>query len=101
MKFSRKMCLMIILKVTKNQGFTISLEDTFFEKPQGREDGGGGQIDPPPSPYFGRSWVHTYFDSVTDSLNLFAWIGESVNSNDEIEQYIAKYSKHPSILKIK
>ena len=29
------MCLKIILKVTKNQGFTLSLEDTFFEKPQG------------------------------------------------------------------
>ena len=42
MKFSRKMYLMIILKVTKNQGFTLSLEDTFFEKPQG-----GGQFDPP------------------------------------------------------
>ena len=28
------MCLKIILKVTKNQGFTLSLEDTFFEKPQ-------------------------------------------------------------------
>ena len=26
---------MIILKVTKKQGFTLSLEDTFFEKPQG------------------------------------------------------------------
>ena len=35
-----------MLKVTKNQGFTLSLEDTFFEKPQG-----GGQIDTlPPSP---------------------------------------------------
>ena len=37
---------MIILKVTKNQGFTFSLEDTFFEKPQkewvGRGGGGGG-----------------------------------------------------------
>ena len=32
---------MIILKVTKNQGFTLSLEDTFFEKPQ------WGQIDLP------------------------------------------------------
>ena len=32
---------MIILKVTKNQDFNISLEGTFFEKPQ------GGQIDPP------------------------------------------------------
>ena len=28
-----KMWLMIILKVTKNQGFTFSLEDTVFEKP--------------------------------------------------------------------
>ena len=27
--------LMIILKVTKNQSFTLSLEDTFFKKPQG------------------------------------------------------------------
>ena len=34
---------MIILKVTKDQGFTLSLEDTFFEKLQG----GGGQIDAP------------------------------------------------------
>ena len=34
MKFSGKMWLMIILKVSKFQGFRISLEDTFFEKPQ-------------------------------------------------------------------
>ena len=34
-KFSGKMCLMIILKVTKNQGITLCLEDTIFEKPQG------------------------------------------------------------------
>ena len=32
MKFSGQMCLKIIVKVTKNQGFTFSLEDTFFEK---------------------------------------------------------------------
>ena len=31
MKLTGKMCLMIILKFTKNQGFTLSLEDTFFE----------------------------------------------------------------------
>ena len=31
-KYSGKMQLMIILKVTKNQGFTLSLEDTFFGK---------------------------------------------------------------------
>ena len=35
MKFSGNMCLDIILKVTKNQGFTFSLEDTFFENPHG------------------------------------------------------------------
>ena len=46
MKCSGKMCFKVILKVTENQGFTLSLEDTFFEKPQ------GGQFDrrpPPPS----------------------------------------------------
>ena len=35
---------MIILKVTKNQGFTIPLQDTFFEKPE------KNQIEPPPPP---------------------------------------------------
>ena len=44
MKFSGKMCFKIILKVTKNQGFTLSLEDTFFEKPQ------DGQVDPSLNP---------------------------------------------------
>ena len=43
MKFSGKMRLMIILKVTKSQGFTLSLEDTFFEKPQ---EGGGVKLTP-------------------------------------------------------
>ena len=39
---------MIILKVTKKQGFTLSLENTFLEKPrEGWGWGvGGGQIDP-------------------------------------------------------
>ena len=36
MKFSGKMRFKIILKVKKKQGFTISLKDTFFEKPQVR-----------------------------------------------------------------
>ena len=35
MKFSGKMYLKIILKVTKSQGFTLYLEDTYLEKPQG------------------------------------------------------------------
>ena len=42
---------MIILKVAKNQGFTLSLEHSFFEKSQGKGRVGGGvlrvQIDPP------------------------------------------------------
>ena len=33
------MWLMIILKVTKDQGFTLSSEDTFFEKPKLEEGG--------------------------------------------------------------
>ena len=41
MKFSGKMCLMIILKVTKSEGFTHSSEDTFFAKPQ---EGKGGLV---------------------------------------------------------
>ena len=32
MKFSGKMCLMIILKVTKKQDFTRALEKTVLEK---------------------------------------------------------------------
>ena len=32
----RKMELMTMLKVTKNQGINLSLEDTIFEKPQGK-----------------------------------------------------------------
>ena len=35
MKFSGKMCLKITLKVTKKQGFTLSLENAFLEKKQG------------------------------------------------------------------
>ena len=46
MKFSGKMFLKIILKVTKHQGFSLSLEDTLFEKPQG-----GSKIDTPPPPH--------------------------------------------------
>ena len=45
MKFSGKMCLMIVLKVTKTR-VSPSLENTFLEKTQG---GGGGRIDPTPA----------------------------------------------------
>ena len=33
--FRKDVTIMIILKVTKKQSFTLSLEDTFLEKPQG------------------------------------------------------------------
>ena len=33
---------MIILKFTKKQGFTLSLQDTFFKKPEGGGMRGGG-----------------------------------------------------------
>ena len=35
-KFSEKTWLMIILKVTKNQDFSLSLVNTILEKPKGR-----------------------------------------------------------------
>ena len=38
MEFSGKMRLIIILKVTKNLAFNLSLENTFYEKPQGRQE---------------------------------------------------------------
>ena len=43
-KFSGKMCLKIILKVTKNQGLILSLEDTFSKNHR------GDQIDSSPTP---------------------------------------------------
>ena len=41
MKFSGKMFLMITLKVTKNQGFTLTLKHTVLGKPKW-----GDQTDP-------------------------------------------------------
>ena len=45
MKLSGNMCLKIILKVKKSQGFTFSLESAFFEKSQG-----GVEFTPSPPP---------------------------------------------------
>ena len=42
MKFAGKICLIIILKVAKRQGFTLSAEDTFLEK----QHGGGSNLTP-------------------------------------------------------
>ena len=48
MKFAGNMLLtgMIILEVTENQGFTLSLEDTFLEKTT------GGRVSNRPPPAF-------------------------------------------------
>ena len=40
MKFSGKTCHMIVLKVNKNQAFTLSLQDTFLKRPEGGRMGG-------------------------------------------------------------
>ena len=44
MYLSGKMCFKIILNVTKIQGSTLSMEDTFFKKPQQV----GFNLTPPP-----------------------------------------------------
>ena len=52
MKFSGKLCAMIILKVTKKQGFMLTLENTVFEKTQrGGGWGGGRESDWPFQPF--------------------------------------------------
>ena len=60
-KFSGKMWLKFMLKVTKIQDFTLSWEDTFLEKLQGGRD----QIDPPSPPSFFRvkKTLHHLWDS--------------------------------------
>ena len=64
MKFSEKICLMIILKVTKKHGFTLCLEGKIFEKAQG--EGGGGQFDlSPPSRFRVKS---SLCDNLTANL---------------------------------
>ena len=80
MKFSGNMWLMILSKVTKNQGFTLPLEDTFFKKPQGR-----GESNWPPSRsrvkilakvnLFGYDvfvwWIIKLLDYMKDALGIF------------------------------
>ena len=48
MKFSGKTYHMIVLKVNKNQAFTLSLQDTFLKRPEGGRMGGNW---PPPQPF--------------------------------------------------
>ena len=74
MKFSVKMCFKIILKVTKNQGSILSLEDTFLEKPQWWVGGGGDQFDsptPPPPAVLGIKLVVSPFLTILTEKNVF------------------------------
>ena len=64
---------MIILKVTKDQGFTLSLEDTFFEKLQGV----GVKLTPPAV------------------LELTDKIKQSITGNYEITQKIVSFVLYP------
>ena len=48
MEFSGKMGLKIILQVIKNEGFTLSLQDTVFKKPQGEVKLTPPTLPPPP-----------------------------------------------------
>ena len=54
MKFSGNMWFMIISN-KKQQGFTLSLEDKFFEKPQGWGEGSNCSL-PSPATVLGLSW---------------------------------------------
>ena len=97
MKFSGKMCLMIILKVTKKQGFTLPLEDTFFEKPQGKGGGQihrGGQIDRlPPSP---PAFLGLTFDYVENLRGLVGF--NSIKEKSCYKNVLFHYFCQPSLV---
>ena len=67
MKFSGKMCFKIILKVTKKQDFNLSLQDTFFEKPQG-----GVKLNPRPSCFMVNNMQINFKNMIYEKLNLNA-----------------------------
>ena len=62
--FSGKLCFKIILKITKSQGSTLSIENTFFKKPQGR-------INLTPSPPSLRQIRVNQERSSSDSLKIY------------------------------
>ena len=45
--------------------------------------------------------LNSFFETVTDSLNLFSWSSKASCSDDEVQGIIHNFSNHPSILKIK
>ena len=89
MKFSGKMWLMIILKVTKNQGFIVSLEDTFFEKPHGGVNLTRTHAHVPEKlriqTYF-TQWTldqweyHFCYQRLFNDLHMFSWVNTCSNT---------------------
>ena len=66
---------MIILKVTKKQSFTLSLEDTFLEKPQG-----GSNHD-----------LHVQIDQISNIINMTK---NQISKYRNFPCYLRKFSEH-------
>ena len=83
MKFSGKICLMI---VTKNQGFTLSVEDTSFEKPRGVGGAGLGLK----SCHFIGLYLKNHTLSVTDMLYELPYYNELniVTTSKAFKEYL-------------
>ena len=46
--------------------------------------------------------LNSYFDSVTDSLDLFSWSTQIDNENaDALQNILKRFHNHPSLIKIK
>ena len=46
--------------------------------------------------------LNSYFDSVTDSLDLFSWSSQTGNENtDALQNILRRFHNHPSLIQIK
>ena len=46
--------------------------------------------------------LNSYFDSVTDSPDLFSWFTQTNNKNtDALQNILKRFHNHPSLIKIK
>ena len=68
MKFLKKMCFKIILKVRKKQGCTHSIENRLLKKSQGERVGGGG-FDSPGILWLTASFAQAIMFSVVKSIS--------------------------------
>ena len=44
---------------------------------------------------------NSYFELITDSLQLFDWTSQLNTSDDKVQDIVKNFSNHPSIIKIK